>query len=85
VILARTFNPLVQGSSPWRPTYLLVLGLGSSDDSVPWGAQAHHPARARVPEGAEGPRPSSDTLYGHLNKCCHLACTGRPFTEHRRA
>ena len=27
--------------------------------------------------------PLLDTLYGRLKKCSHLACTGRPFTEHR--
>jgi integrase len=27
--------------------------------------------------------PLLDTLYGRLKRCSHLACTGRPFIEHR--
>jgi hypothetical protein len=28
-------------------------------------------------------RPLLDTLYARLMRCGNLACTGKPFTEHR--
>ncbi|MGH9831139.1 MAG: hypothetical protein ACREDR_48670, partial [Blastocatellia bacterium] len=42
-----------------------------------------HQTRPRVHAGPQGPGPLPDTLYARLMRCGNLACTGRPFTEHR--
>jgi hypothetical protein len=64
-------NPPVAGSSPTRPT----RDFGYIRRTI---KPALGSTQVRKVRG-----PILDTLYSRLMRCGNLACTGKPFTEHR--
>jgi hypothetical protein len=75
-------NPPVVGSSPTRPTAETPLPRQPVDRNLGYIRRTIKPAigstQVRKVRG-----PLLDTRYARLMRCGNLACTGKPFTEHR--
>jgi hypothetical protein len=81
--LGKLLAQAVADASPTRP-----VRADSRVGCIHPGEQPRvHPpddqTRPRVHPGPQGPRALLDTLYVRLMRCGNLACTGKPFTEHR--